>query len=198
MTKRAARSARGLELIVRFHELPLLVGLVTLWMMLWREISPMSLVSGVLVSILVMRLFYLPPVDLGGRFNPWYALRYLIYFVWNVAYASVQVSWLAIRPGPPPMTSIIAVRLRTGSDFILTLVGITISLIPGSLVAEVDRFQSTLYLHVLNTPTQREILNMRRELRTIERLLILALGSRSEVEMVRKSEAREEGVAHDV
>lgn len=185
MAKRFPRSARGLELIVRFHELPLLVGLVTLWMMLWREISPMSFVSGILVSILVMRLFYLPPVDLAGRFNPWYAFRYVMYFLWNVAYASVQVSWLAVRPGPPPMTAIIGVKLRTHSDFILTLVGITISLIPGSLVAEVDRFRSTLYLHVLNTPTQKELTNMRREVRTIERLLILALGSRSEVKAVR-------------
>ncbi len=187
MARRSQRSARGLEIIVRFHELPLLVGLVTLWMMLWREVTPMTLVSGVLVAIFVMRMFYLPPVDLAGRFHPWYAFRYLMYFLWNVALASVQVSWMAIRPGPPPMTSIIAVKLRTHSDFILTLVGITISLIPGSLVAEVDRFRSILYLHVLNTPTQQEILNMRREVKTIERLLILALGSRTEVKAVRKS-----------
>lgn len=186
MARRRHRSARGLEMIVRFHELPLLVGLVIMWMMFWQEISPMSVVSGVLVSILVMRLFYLPPVELAGRFNVWYALRYVIYFLWNLAYASFQVAWLALRPGPPPMTSIIAVKLRTKSDFILTLVGLTVSLIPGSLVAEVDRFGSILYLHVLNTPSQKEITNMRREVATIERLLILALGSRSEVKAVRK------------
>ena len=187
MAKRSPRSARGLEIIVRFHELPLLVGLVTLWMMLWREISLMTLVSGILAAIFVMRMFYLPPVDLAGRFHPWHAFRYLVYFLWNVILASIQVSWLAVRPGPPPMTSIIAVKLRTNSDFILTLVGITISLIPGSLVAEVDRFRSILYLHVLNTPTQREITAMRREVKVIERLLILALGSRNEVKAVRSS-----------
>ncbi len=185
MVSRGRRSARGLEIIVRFHELPLLVGLVIMWMMFWQEISPMSLVSGVLVSIIVMRVFYLPPVDLAGRFNVWYVVRYLTYFLWNLAYASFQVAWLAVRPGAPPMTSIIAVKLRTESDFILTLVGLTISLIPGSLVAEVDRFGSVLYLHVLNTPSQKEITRMHREVATIERLLILALGSRSEVKAVR-------------
>ncbi|MGO3146883.1 MAG: Na+/H+ antiporter subunit E [Leucobacter sp.] len=183
---RRTSSARGLEIFVRFHELPLLIGLVFTWMMLWREISLLSLVSGLGVSILVMRLFYLPPVELAGRFNAWYALRYVAYFFYNLAHASWQVAWLAVRPGPPPMTSIIAVRLRTKSDFILTLVGLTISLIPGSLVAEVDRFGSTLYLHVLNTPTQKEITKMRREVATIERLLILALGSRTEVKAVRR------------
>lgn len=179
------RSARGIELVVRFHELPLLVGLVITWMMLWREISLLSVTSGVLVSILVMRLFYLPPVDLAGRFNVWYAFRYLLYFLWNLALASFQVALLAVRRGPTPLTSIIAVRLRTDSDFILTLVGLTISLIPGSLVAEVDRFDSTLYLHVLNTPTNKQLTKMRGEVATIERLLILALGSQSEAKAVR-------------
>lgn len=185
MTRRMPRTARGLELIVRLHELPLLIGLVLMWTMLWREVSPMSVASGVLVSIVVMRVFYLPPVELAGRFHAWYAFRYLMYFVWHLAVASVQVAWLAVRPGPSPKTAIIAVRLRTRSDFILTMVGLTISLIPGSLVAEVDRFASTLYLHVLNTPTQKELTKMRRDVATIERLLILAIGSRAEVRQVR-------------
>lgn len=177
----APRAARRAEWGVRLHELPLILGLVTLWMMLWHEISLLSLVSGIVVAIVVMRMFYLPPVELAGRFNPWYALRYLAYFFWNLAVASWQVAWLAVRPGPPPPTSIIAVKLRTRSDFLLTMVGLTISLIPGSLVADVDRFESTLYLHVLNTPTQREITRMRRDVRHIERLLILTFGSKQEI-----------------
>ena len=170
---------------VRLHELPLLLGLVLLWTMLWREISPMSVVSGVVVAFFAMRLFYLPPVELAGRFNLWYALRYLADFLWHLALASWQVAWLAVRPGPPPPTSVIAVRLHTKSDFLLTMVGLTNSLIPGSLVAEVDRFSSTLYLHVLNTPTQKEIAKMRRDVYRVERLLILAVGSRAEMRLVR-------------
>lgn len=181
-TPPAPRAGRRLEWGVRLHELPLLVGLVLLWMMLWHEVSLLSLVSGVVLAIVVMRVFYLPPVELAGRFNPWYALRYFAYFLWHLALASWQVAWLAVRPGPSPPTSIIAVRLVTRNDFILTAVGLTISLIPGSLVAEVDRFESTLYLHVLNTPTQRSITQMRRDVRHIERLLLLALGSRQEIE----------------
>ena len=97
----------------------------------------------------------------------------------------MQVAWLAIKPGPPPRTAIIAAKLRTRSDFVLTLVALTISLIPGSLVVEVDRFGSTLYLHVLNTPTQREIRLMRAQIARIERLLVRTLGSRAEVEAMR-------------
>lgn len=178
------RSRRERSLL-RLHELPLLIGLLLTWMLLWREFSWLSLLSGIAVSIIAMRIFYLPPVILAGRFNAWWALRYLIYFLWHLAVASLQIAWLAIRPGPAPRTAIIAVRLQTRSDFILTLVAMTISLIPGSLVVEVDRFDSTLYLHVLNTPTQREIRQMRTQTKHIERLLILALGSRAEMEAIR-------------
>lgn len=179
-----ADPARRIEWGVRLHELPLVAGLVVLWAMLWQTFSPLSVLSGLVVAIFVMRLFYLPPVDLAGRFNVWWALRYVGYFLWHLTVASWQVAWLAVRPGPLPKTSIIEVRLRTRSDFILTMVGLTNSLIPGSLVAEVDRFNSTLYLHVLNTPTEREIQRMRDEVYRIEKLLIMAAGSREEMERV--------------
>ena len=172
---------RRFEPVVRLHELPLLVGLLLMWMALWREISWMSFASGLVVAVLAMRLFYLPPVELAGRFNLWWAFRYVTYFLWHLAVASFQVAWLAVRPGPPPRTAIIAVKLRTRSDFLLTMVGLTVSLIPGSLVAEVDRFRSTLYLHVLNTPTQRQIRAMREQTNRIEELLIRAIGSKREV-----------------
>ena len=177
-------AARRAEWGVRLHELPLLIGLVVLWMMLWHELSLLSLVSGVVVAIVVMRVFYLPPVELAGRFNVWHALRYVVYFLWSLSRASWEVAWLAVRPGPPPPSAIVAVRLHTRSDFIITMVGLTISLIPGSLVADIDRFESTLYLHVLNTPTQKELTKIRREVRRIERLLILSVGSKEDVRSV--------------
>lgn len=178
-------SPRRIEPVLRWHELPLLIGLVLMWMALWREVSWLTLLSGLFVSVLAMRLFYLPPVELAGRFNVWWAARYVGFFLWHLAVASFQVAWLAVRPGPVPRTSIIAVRLRTHSDFILTMVGLTVSLIPGSLVAEVDRYGSVLYLHVLNTPTQKQIRAMRKQARRIEVLLIRAVGSRQELEALR-------------
>ncbi len=185
MSAQTRRRERRERRLLRLHELPLLIGLLLTWMLLWREFSLLSLLSGVAVSIIAMRIFYLPPVIIAGRFNVWWAFRYLVYFLWHLALASVQIAWLAVRSGPPPRTAIIAVRLKTRSDFILTLVAMTISLIPGSLVVEVDRFGSTLYLHVLNTPTQREIQRMRMQTKYIEQLLIRALGSRKEIEAIR-------------
>jgi multicomponent Na+:H+ antiporter subunit E len=92
---------------------------------------------------------------------------------------------LTIRPGPPPRTSIIAIRLQTESDFILTMVALTASLIPGSIVVDVDRYASTLYFHVLNTPTEREIRRARTATRRIEELLVRAIGSSRDLEALK-------------
>lgn len=184
MSKQRSTGRRA-ELGVRIYEVPLLIGLVLTWTMLWDEFSLLSVLSGLVVSVIVMRTFYLPPVELAGRFNMWWVVRYLAYFFWNLTRASWQVAWLAVRPGPTPPVSIISVKLHTRSDFILTMVALTNSLIPGSLVAEVDRFASTLYLHVLDTPTERQIRQMREDVYEVERLLIRAIGSHEEVEMVK-------------
>ena len=92
VSRREVRRERRAGSLLRLHELPLLLGLLLTWMLLWREFSWLSLVSGVVVSIVAMRLFYLPPVILAGRFNVWWALRYLGYFLWHLTLASVQVA----------------------------------------------------------------------------------------------------------
>lgn len=172
---------RKIERRIRLYELPLLIGLVITWMALWREISLLSAVSGIVVALIVTRVFYLPPVELAGRFNIWWGIRYVGYFFWQVAVASVHVAWVAIRPKPELYCSIIEVKLVTRSDFIMTLVGLTASLIPGSFIVEVDRENQNLFLHVVDTPDQRAVDNMHREVARIEKLLIRTLGSREEV-----------------
>ena len=180
------KSERRAQRALRLHQLPLLIGLVLTWMMLWREISLMSLTTGVIIAVAVGRIFYLPPMTLISRFNLWYVCRYLYFFFSQVVIASVHVAWLAIRPGETPRTAIIGVPLHTKSDFILTVTGLTNSLIPGSLVAEVDRFSSTLYIHVLDTPSEKEIEAMRESVYHTEWLLIQAIGSREDLEAVRE------------
>lgn len=102
-----SREIRRRDWLIRWHELPLLAGLAITWMALWQEISLMSLLSGLVVSLFAMRVFYLPPVVLAGRFNLWWGFRYVAYFLWHLSVASFQVAWLALRPGPPPAAAIV-------------------------------------------------------------------------------------------
>ena len=69
-------------------------------------------------------------------------------FLAKVAAASFQVLYLAVVRGPRVSNALVAVPLRSHYDLLVTATGHVISLIPGSLVVEVDRSTSTLYLHV--------------------------------------------------
>lgn len=161
---------------------PLLVALVLLWMVLWRSFTPVDLLAGIGVALLVTRLFELPPVQLSGRFNPLWLLVYLFWLGIEVVEGSFSVAWRAFDPRRVPRSALVEVRLVTRSDFILTLTAITISLVPGTLVIEVDRSSSTLFLHLLAAEREQDIERARRTVRIVEHRLLRAIGSREELE----------------
>ncbi|AJT42035.1 Na+/H+ antiporter subunit E [Psychromicrobium lacuslunae] len=171
------------------QELPLLIWLVLVWAALWRDFSPGNLIFGALIALIITRLFYLPPVELSGRFNPIYFLEYIGVFLWHVVIASAQVAYFAVVRGPRITNAVVAVRLRSHSDLMVTATGHVISLIPGSLVIEVDRSTSTLYLHVLNASTPAEVEKVRREVRSAEAWLIRVMGSKAELAALRAETA---------
>ncbi|GAB2451444.1 multicomponent Na+:H+ antiporter subunit E [Conyzicola lurida] len=164
------------------HQLPLIVVLVILWMLLWGNPSWLNLVTGLVLAVFVTRVFYLPPVDLTGRFHPWHFAVFVGNFSFQLVTASFQVAAQAFAPRPVKRNAVIGVQLYTRSDLIMTLTAIALSLIPGSLVLEADREKSILYLHVLNTPTTDAVENARSQVLRIERRIVLALGSRDDLE----------------
>lgn len=178
------KKTRRLAFRLRLHELPLLVGLILLWCALWQDLSAVTIVSGAFVALAVVRIFYLPPVRLAARFNPFYALFFVSRFFVQLFLASMQLAWLAVRPAPC-RGAILRMRLRTDSDFLITLYSLTVSLVPGSLVCEVDRFSSTIYLHVINVAGSADVERLRADLRKTERLMLLAFGDADEARMVK-------------
>jgi multicomponent Na+:H+ antiporter subunit E len=171
------------------QELPLLVWLVIVWGALWQDFSPGNLLFGALLAVLVARMFYLPPVELSGRFNVLHAVPFALRFLNRVAAASIEVMYLAVVRGPRVISAVVAVPLRSHQDLMVTATGHVISLIPGSLVVEVDRSTSTLYLHALNVTSPEQVENLRREVRSIEAGLIRIMGSREELEAIRQETA---------
>lgn len=162
------------------RQLPLLVGLVLIWMLLWDDVSWGNLLSGAVLAVGVTRVFYLPPVALSGRFNPYWALTFVLHFAVDLVRSSRQVAFAALRPGYVPRSAVIALDLRTSSDLIMTLTGQALTLIPGSLIVDVDRRNTTLYVHVLDAPTDDDIERTRHAILRTEERLIRAIGSREE------------------
>ena len=165
---------------------PLFLGLVLLWMLLWGSFSWLNLLTGALLAILISRGFYLPAVQLGLRLNLWFTFLYLTRLVFDIVRGSLQVAAVAFSPRYTPSNAIVAVHLRTRSDFILTLTGVSTSIVPGAIVVDVDRVQSTLYLHVLNVARPEQVERFRNGVLAEEGRIVMALGSREDVERLRR------------
>jgi multicomponent Na+:H+ antiporter subunit E len=171
-----------------WRQLPLLIGLVALWLFLWDHVDTLTVVTGVILAIAVTRVLYLPPVLLSGRFNPWRGLLLGLRMMFDVTVASLQVAVLAIDPRWKPMNSIIAVQLLTRSDLVTTLTAEAISVVPGTVVVDIDRERGLLYLHALGTRTEADIERTRRGVLGTEERIVLAIGTHAQAVAVRKEQ----------
>lgn len=170
------------------HAIPPFLWLVFVWCALWQDFSLRFIAFGAVLAALTMSVFRLPTLYLSNRFNIFYAARFVVELFWNIAKASIEVMWLAATFRPPLRNSVVAVQLRTRSDLLLTAVSHTMSLIPGSVVVEVDRSLSVLYFHVLNTSTPEEIERFTCQVAYFEDLIIKAAGSREEYDALKQDE----------
>ena len=169
------------------RQLLLTIVLVVLWIMLWDAWSVVHIVAGVVVALIVTRLFYLPPIELSGRINPWYFAVYLAWFAWQMARGALQVAAVALRPRKTNPGSVIAVDLHTRSDLLITIIAQTAGLIPGTFVTEVDRARGVIFLHVLDCNTDEQIESARALALEIEVHVIKALGSLHDIHVINES-----------
>lgn len=169
------------------NQLPLFAGLVLLWMLLWGNFSWLNLLTGAVFAALVSAGFYLPAVQQSGRLNPWRLLIYFGRLLFDIVRASLEVAAIALSPRYRASNAILAIELSTRSDLILTWTAVSTSIVPGSIVIDIDRVSSTLYLHVLNMHDASETERFRRSVLATERRIVLALGSREDVKRLRST-----------
>ena len=162
-------------------ELPLILWLVVVWGALWGDWSLGNLIFGLILAVFVTRTLTLPPVRLSGRFNVLHFALFLITFICQVARASVHVFGVALMQGPRVHNAVLRVKLRQNNDLLMTAVGHTMALIPGSLVVEVDRGNGILYFHVLDVSTPEEAESFRESALNIEAAWIKIMGSKEDL-----------------
>src|SRR5690625_1850582 len=107
----------------RRSQWPMLVVLAFMWTALWQDMSLSTLVLGVVFGAAVMMLLPLPPVPFADRLNVYHTITFIFYFLWKITAATWDVAVKAIKPGPKVVNSVVAVKLRTQDDLLLTLVG---------------------------------------------------------------------------
>ncbi|MCP9271981.1 Na+/H+ antiporter subunit E [Mycolicibacterium arenosum] len=146
--------------------------LILVWMLLWGEVSAANAVSGLAIALVITVLLPLPPVPTEGRLHPLSLIRLIGYVAYSLVLSSVQVAWLAIRPGPPPLTAVLRAHLNLKSDLVLALSVNIMNLIPGSIVLEIDQNRRMIYAHVIDVGSERGVNRFYRQVATVERLMV--------------------------
>ncbi|MFI1195744.1 Na+/H+ antiporter subunit E [Micromonospora sp. NPDC020750] len=178
-------AARGQSRAVRWRDrLTALAWMVGVWNLLWGRPSWGNLLGGLLVGVAVLVFFPLPPVTFGGRLRPWALLVLAGRFVTELVGASIHVAHVAVRPGYLPRGAIIAVRLRVRTDLNLALTAEAISLVPGTLIIEVDRERGLLYVHVLDVHGPADLTDSRERVLATEARIVRAIGSAAELRLL--------------
>lgn len=163
------------------HQVPLMLWLVLVWNLLWGTWSWANLISGVVVALAVTVLLPLPPVVGGARVHPVGLLVFLGYFFTDLVRSAALVAWQTIRPGGIHHSAIIRVQMRTDSDLLLTIVAESLTLVPGSLVIDMDRAQRTLALHILHVRDLADVESRRAAVLAEEERVVRAFGSPDEI-----------------
>lgn len=181
------KKVRDRTKLTLINELPLLVWLVFVWVVLWQNYSLGNIAFGLILALVIVNYFRLPPVELSGRFNIFYAVLFIFDFVKDIFVASFQITWVALTRPANVKNAVIGVPLQTRQDLIVTFVGHVTTLIPGSLVIDVDRRTSTLYLHVFDVKSEADLEEMRRRVWRTERQVLSIMGTKEEYEAMKAS-----------
>lgn len=160
---------------------PTMVMGAVLWVLLWGDLSWANVLSGAALGALVAAAFPLPRGGTAATLRPLPLARLAGRFASDLVLASFQVAWTAVRPGPTPRGGLVSVPLRSTSDlFIATMAGLS-SMVPGTVVVDLDRSGGTLRLHVLDLDGSGGADGVRTSVRALEDRLLRAFAPRPEL-----------------
>ena len=166
-----------------------LCWLVLVWILLWGTFSAANVLSGLAVALVITLLLPLPAVPVEGRVHPLSLLRLIVRVAYYLVQSSVQVAWLAVRPGPPPLNAVLRAHLAIKSDLVLALAVNVINLIPGTIVLEIDQARRLIYVHVLDVGSDRAVARFHHQISEVERLVVASFERDEDWRPVAREEA---------
>lgn len=169
----ARRGSAGRSVIVAW--------LTVMWVLLWGELTVVNVVTGVVVAVALVLVF--PP----GASNddpivvrPLPALSFLLWFLGQLVITNVAVAKEVLLPRSQSQIrpAVVAVRLRTSSGRLATIVANAITLTPGTLTIDARGRPALLYVHVLSfTDVESAVADVE----DLERRVVAAFGTAEEV-----------------
>lgn len=146
--------------------------LFAVWTLLWGSFTPAVLLSGLIVAPLCLAACRLPALATGARPHWGHVLHAVGRFAVDTVRSSAEVGAAVLHRGRRARSAIIALPVPGASDLTLATIANRISLIPGTLVVDVDRPADTLYVFVFDVRNEDDIEAARRDVeRTVNEVL---------------------------
>ena len=153
--------------------------LLGIWLLLWGSVSPLAIVSGLLIGFGLLWATPQPAVEIGLRFRPLAVLGLLFFVTLDLVVSSCRVAWHVLTPRLPE-SAMFDVPLRVRGGLMISLVAIAVTAVPGSTVVDARPEDGVLEIHVLDASSPDAEEKIRRDVRELERRVTAAFGSRAE------------------
>ena len=132
-----------------------IAGLVFAWLALWGTISVANILSGVLVSLVVLGSGVGTSGRGGIRLGP--LLRFGLLVLIDLVKSSVTVAWEILTPTDYTEEAIIAVEAPVDTRHHLLLLVVAVTVTPGTAVIDTDPDTGTLYIHLLHADSADDV-----------------------------------------
>ncbi len=159
----------------------IVVWLTVMWVLLWGDLTVANVVTGVVAATGLVLVF--PPGDSKDDpivVRPWPALSFVVWFLGQLVITNLAVAKEVLLPRSRSQIrpAVVAVRLRTSSGRLATIVANAITLTPGTLTIDARGRPALLYVHVLSFA---DVESAVADVEDLERRVVRAFGTADEV-----------------
>ncbi len=157
------------------------VWLTVMWVLLWGDLTLANVLTGVVVAAALVVVF--PPGATNDDpivVRPRAAASFLLWFLGQLLVTNVAVAKEVLLPRSRSQIrpAVVAVRLRTSSGRLATIVANAITLTPGTLTIDARGRPALLYVHVLSFT---DVESATADVEDLERRVVRAFGTADEV-----------------
>ncbi|MCW2722008.1 Na+/H+ antiporter subunit E [Pseudonocardia sp.] len=126
-----------------------LLWLTVVWVLLWGVFTPLTVVGGLVVAVLVTVISRQAPASERLPLRPVRLLGLVAYLLYDLVVSGAEVSWEVLRRGPDARGAIMSVPLLSGSERVVALMASALSLAPGAMALEIDHDNGVWYVYAL-------------------------------------------------
>lgn len=161
-----------------------LVWLTAVWLLLWGMADALTLLGGVLVAVLVTVAFPPPARSEHLPLRPLWLLRLAGHLAVDLVLSNLRLSWEIVRHGRRSTAGIVAVPLFVDAEMLVATIANGVSVVPGTLMLQIERRNRVCYVYQVGMRGPGDADRVRRDVLTLQRQVIAALGSAAELAAV--------------